>query len=538
MGSRRVLICDELPGEALQKALAVLEQAGLEPQVRTGLTPSELAQAAAEVDALIVRSATRVTRAVLERATRLAVVGRAGVGVDNIDVDACTDHGVLVVNAPQGNTQATAELTLAHLFALARHLPAADRAVREGQWNKKSKLIGCEVQGKVLGVIGLGRIGRAVAQRARGLGLEVLGHDPFLSPDGSAGGGPLEGVELLSLDVLLERCDFVTLHVPYSAATHHLIDAARLARMKRGARLINCARGGLVDEPALLEALSSGQLAGAALDVFESEPPPAGHPLLERGDVVLSPHLGASSSEAQTSVAIEIAREIAGFLNEGLANQAVNAPMLSRATLRELAPWIRLLERVGSFLAQRSSAPLAALELELLGELRSRPREHLHLALLVGALRHGSDTPVNYVRAPRIARERGLTLVEGTGGPSEFVHGLVRVRALPRGGERAQELEASVIGREGRILRLDGVELDLPLEGTILITRHADVPGAVGALGTALGQAQVNVRRIELGPLREGQALGLWSLYGEPPADLLAHLAPLAPLYSAQIVRL
>ncbi|HVS08941.1 MAG TPA: phosphoglycerate dehydrogenase [Planctomycetota bacterium] len=531
----RVLICDALSEEARE----IFAERGIPAEVRTGLGEDELVRAVAGVEALVVRSATKVTRRVIAAAPRLAVVGRAGVGVDNVDLDAATEHGVVVLNAPAGNTTATAELALALLLSLARNVPRADRAVRSGAW-RKGGLVGSELTGKTLGVVGLGRIGRALAERALGLRMEVLAHDPYIAGAGGIAGAkaPVEGVDMVGLDELLERSDFVSLHLPLSDETRHLLSRERLARMKRGARLINAARGGLVDEAALLEALESGRLRGAALDVFEREPPPVDHPLLAREDVVLTPHLGASSDEAQRSVAVEIAREVCDFLEQGVAQNAVNAPPLSRASLREIAPYVRLAERMGSFLAQRCRAPLRVLEVALSGEIAGKDAGHVRLALLAGALRHGSEGPVNYVNAPRLAAERGLALVVAAPGEPEFLHGLVEARAFA--GEASHRVAGTVFGREPRFVEVDGVRLDLVPGGPLLLTRHRDQPGVVGLLGTVLGRYGINIKRIELGPTGEGgaPAAGFLSLYADPPREVLEEIAALEPMRDVQLVHL
>ena len=535
--TERVLICDELAPQALE----VFRQHGFEPEVRTGLGEDQLVARVAEMHALVVRSATKVTRRVIAAAPRLRVIGRAGVGVDNVDLDAATEHGVVVMNSPGGNTTTTAELALALLFALARHLPRADRAVREGEWKLRATLMGSELSGKTLGVIGLGRIGRAVAERALGLRMHVLAHDPFIAGGQPGGKSPVEGVELAGLDELLARADFVTLHVPLGESTRHLLGRERLARMKRGARLINAARGGLVDELALCEALDSGRLAGAALDVLEHEPPPRDHPLLARHDVVLSPHLGASSDEAQRQVAVDIARQIAEFLSEGVAHNAVNAPAASKATLRELAPYILLAERMGSFLAQRASAPLRTIELTLSGEIARGEVELVKLALLVGVLRQGSETPVNFVSAPRLARERSLRLLEASGEEPHFLHSLVKARAFTRGGEETHLVAGTVFGRDPRFVRIDDTHLDLAPVGPLLITEHDDQPGVVGLLGTVLGRHGVNIRRVELGPPERGPerlARGFLTLYDQPSQACIEELRALAPLRKVQVVQL
>ena len=449
----RVLILDDLAPEAFE----VFEQHGTPAERRTGLSEDELVEAVAGAEALVVRSATRITRRVIEAAPRLRVVGRAGVGVDNIDLDAATDNGVVVMNAPTGNTTTTAELAVALLCALARNVPQADRSVRGGSWKKKH-LMGTELAGKTLGVVGLGRIGRVVAQRGLGLAMNVVAFDPYLTGQRS----PLEGVELVELDELLGRADFVTLHVPLNDSTHHLLSRQRIALMKPGARLINAARGGLVDEEALLAALESGRLRGAALDVLESEPPGAEHALVKREDVIVTPHLGASSDEAQRQVALDIARQVAEFLAHGVAHNAVNAPAVSAQTLREIGPYIRLAEKIGSFLAQRSPTPLRTLELALSGELARTDAGHVGLGLLVGVLSHGTETPINFVNAPRLARERGLVLHTATEGGAELHQPGARARALEalgggrgsaRGGRHGAGARAALRARRRRAAR-------------------------------------------------------------------------------------
>jgi D-3-phosphoglycerate dehydrogenase len=527
--SPHVLICDELSPEALE----VFAQSGIAAEQAVGLPEERLRGRAEHATALVVRSATKVTRRLMEAAPRLEVIGRAGVGVDNVDLDAATERGVVVMNAPTGNTTTTAELAIALLCALARHIPRADRTVRAGKWKQKSGLMGTELCDKTLGVIGLGRIGRVVAERGRGLAMHVIAHDPYLSGQRS----PVEGVELVELEELLARSDFISLHVPLTEATHHLLDARRLALCRPGARLVNCARGGLVDEVALVRALDEGRLRGAALDVLETEPPPADHPLFAREDVILTPHLGASSDEAQRSVAIDIARQVCDFLLEGVASNVVNAPPLSKKTLREIAPYIALAERLGRFLAGRSPAPLSRLEVSLTGDIARTDASHVRLALLVGVLRHSADTPVNYVSAPRLAAERGLTLVDLPDEEEHFLHSRMRVRAHSEAGSWL--VAGTVYGREPRIVRVDDVSLDLPPSGPLLITTHLDQPGVVGQIGTLLGLHGVNIRRVELGPPSDGAsgvAAGFFTLYGEPPAAVVSEIAALDALRKVELI--
>jgi D-3-phosphoglycerate dehydrogenase len=531
----RIIVCDDLSSEALE----VFAGNGYEPEVRTGMSEDELVEAARDAHALVVRSATKITRRVIEAAPQLRVIGRAGVGVDNVDLSAATERGVVVMNAPTGNTTTTAELAIALLCALARNVSRADRSVRAGSWKKKH-LMGTELSQKTLGVVGLGRIGRVVASRAIGLDMNVIAHDPYMEGQPS----PIEGVELATLDDLLARSDFVTLHVPLNDSTRHLISRRRILNMKPGARLINAARGGLVDEEALIEALESGRLRGAAFDVLENEPPAPDHPMLQRDDVIVTPHLGASSDEAQRQVATDIARQISEFLSDGVAHNAVNAPAVTAQTLREIGPYILLAEKMGSFLAQRSGTPLRALELSLSGEIARSDASHVRLGLLVGVLRHGSDAPINFVNAPRLAKERGLALHQSKDTGAGFLHSAVRVRARSKqklGGEESHEITGTVLGREPRVVQIDDVRLDLLLQGPLLVTLHDDAPGVIGLLGTILGKSGVNIRRVELGPGDADSgapAMGILTLYEEPPADVLQEIAALEPIRTVQLIRL
>lgn len=530
--SFRVLICDELAPQAME----VFKSRGFEPEVAIGLKEPELVAKVGDVHALVVRSATKITRKVLEAAPNLKVVGRAGVGVDNVDCDAASERGVVVMNTPTGNTVTTAELALALLFSLARHVPKADRETRKGSWAKKG-MMGTEITGKTLGVVGLGRIGKVVADRALGLKMKVLAYDPYLQQGLPTGTRAPAGVELVELDALLAASDFVTLHVPMTDATANLISKERIARMKKGARLINCARGGLVDEAAALEAVEAGKLAGAAFDVLAEEPPAKEHPLLGKENIVVTPHLGASSNEAQLAVAVDIAHQIAEFLLEGVANNAVNAPAVAAADLREVGPYVLLSEKLGAFLAQICERPIRKLELTISGEIAGKDHRHIPLALVASVLRQGMDAGVNFVNAPLLAKERGLELFQRTQEEDELFHSAVRVRATLDDGS-ARSVAGTVFGRAPRIVALDELELDLEPSGPVLITRHADEPGVVGALGTLLGKHKVNIRRIELGPSSGGLATGVLALYEAPPAAVLEELRKLPQVRAARIVRL
>jgi D-3-phosphoglycerate dehydrogenase len=536
----RVIICDDLHPAALEKFL----EHGIEAEVRTGMDEAALIRAVPGVNALVVRSATKITRAVLEAAGDLVVVGRAGVGVDNVDVTAATECGVVVMNTPTGNTTTTGELAIALLCSLARHVPQADRSTRSGNWKKKN-LMGTEITGKVLGVIGLGRIGRVVAQRAAGLRMEVVAHDPYLSKEGLLKSGleaGLEGIELLELDDLLQRSDFVTLHVPLTDETRGLLGAERLGLMKPGARLINCARGGLVDEAALAVALDEGRLAGAALDVLEHEPPPEGHPLLGRDNVILTPHLGASSHEAQRNVAVDVAEQIATFLEDDVARNAVNAPALPASMRRELAPYLLLAERMGSYLAQRMDAPIRKVEFTLAGEVASKDQVGaLRLGFLVALLRRSLEGSVNFVNAPLLAGERDMHILEDSEGSAGNYTNLIKVRVSSENGRESHVVSGTVFGNGPRFVRVDDMHVDLTPEGHLLLTRHTDQPGVLGQIGTLLGEEGVNVSRVELGPHGadlEGQATAFFSLYDMPSERAIERVRALDTVHSARHIDL
>ncbi|MFT4539317.1 MAG: D-3-phosphoglycerate dehydrogenase [Planctomycetota bacterium] len=530
----RILICDELHSSAVD----VFESHGFTPEIRTGMTEAELIAAVPGVNALVIRSATKVTRAVIEAADSLQVVGRAGVGVDNVDTDAASERGVVVMNTPTGNTTTTAELAIALITSLARHLPRADRTTRSGSWSKKG-LMGTELTGKCLGVVGLGRIGRVVAERGMGLAMNVIAADPYLTKTGA--GSPVAGVDLLELDDLLARADFVSLHIPLMDSTRGLISEERIAKMKPGARLINAARGGLIDEAALAVALDEGRLAGAALDVLAEEPPSDDHPLMGRDDVILTPHLGASSHEAQRNVAVQVADQISAFFRDGVANNAINAPALPAKALRELTPYIRLAEKMGSFLAQRCEEPIRKIELTFTGEIVSREAKYLELAFTAAVLRHGLGRPVNFVNAPLLAKERGLRVLHSEEIEPSFFTNRLKARVSSKGGSASHVVSGTTYGDEPRFTRIDEIHVDIAPAGHMLVTRHTDSPGVLGKLGTILGEAGVNIRRVELGPPTQasgGYAAAFLTMYSSPNAKVMDSLRELEPVEHVQLIEL
>jgi D-3-phosphoglycerate dehydrogenase/(S)-sulfolactate dehydrogenase len=508
----RVLVSDELSPEAVR----ILRDAGLEVDVKVGLKADELEAVVGAYDALAVRSATKVTARLLEKAARLRVIGRAGVGVDNVDLDAATRRGVVVMNTPGGSSVTVAELALAMMLSLYRHVPSATASVKAGKWEKK-RFQGREIAGKTLGVVGIGNIGSVLVERARAMKMRVVACDPFITAEAA---GKL-GATLVDLETLWREADVVSLHVPLTEQTRNLVDAATLAKMKRGAILVNCARGGIVDERALADALASGHLGGAALDVFEKEPPAPDHPLFRQDDFVCTPHIGASTEEAQSAVAIAIAEQLVDYLRDGVVKSAVNVPGLPREVLDQLAPYLPLAERLGSLAAQLAPQGPTEVAVEVSGELSSVPMRPLAARALVGLLRHFLDTPVNEVNAPAIARDRGIHLREARSAEPHDWASLVAVTVRGAGGETS--VAGTVYGkREARIVRVGAFRVEAVPAGHVIVCENDDAPGVVGNLGTTLGAAGVNIARISLSRLddRSG-AFAFLNVDSAPTAEVL-----------------
>ena len=528
--AHRVLVSDKLAPEGL----AILRAAGdLEVDDRPGLSPAELLAVIADYDALVIRSGTRVSAEVIAAATRLRVIGRAGIGVDNVDVPAATRRGIVVMNTPGGNNVTTAEHALSLMLSLARFVPQADASLRSGQW-ERNKFTGTEITGKVLGVVGLGNIGRIVADRGAGLAMKVLGYDPFLTPENAP-----PAVELVSLDDLFVRSDFVTVHVPLTAETRNLIDAAAMARMKKGVRIINCARGGIVDEQDLAAAIASGKVAGAAFDVFVDEPPPRDHPLLALPNVVVTPHLGASTGEAQTNVAVAIADQVAAFLSRGAISAAVNMPPVTPEEREFLAPWLLLGEKLGSLMGQLGGGAPKSVEISYEGQVAERGMRTVTAAVLRGILVPILGDEVNWVSAPVVARERGIEVRETTlGRPSGFRDSVMVRVGFADGSNR---LAAGAVFGNGiaRLVRLDGFHLEAAPEGYILLLENRDVPGVVGRVGTLLGKGRVNIAGLQLGREKVGgRALSLFQIDEPVPEAVLAELRQAPEILSARLLHL
>ena len=527
----KILVADDVSDSGLQP----LREAGFVVEKKTGLAPDALREALADSEGLVVRSETKVTPDVMDAARKLRVIGRAGVGVDNIDVPAATARGIVVMNAPDGNTITTAEHTLALLIALARNVPQANSSVKAAKWDRK-RFIGAELQGKTLGIIGLGRIGRAVATRARAFGMKIVAHDPFIAPDQAR---DLE-IESASLDEVFSRADFLTVHTPLTSETRGLIGSQAFAKMKKGARIINCARGGLVDESALYQAIKSGTIAGAALDVFEQEPPPAGHPLLQLDEVIVTPHLGASTAEAQEGVAFTVAEQMRDYLLTGTLRGAVNVPALGAKELSALQPYLALAESLGRFQAQLVDSAVREVRLEFAGEMVELDAAPVTRSFLAGLLRDVSAR-VNIVNAFLIAEERRITVT------TSYVRGggvapAIRTRVVSERGE--QTVSGTVFGiagggREGRITEINDFRIEATPRGRILVMHNRDVPGVIGRVGTILGEQGINISAFHLGR-RElgGEALALIEVDAPVDSDTLSELRSLDPVVSVSQIDL
>ncbi len=512
----KVLIADQLAKEGLAVFAAA---GGLEVVDKAGIKRADLIAMLPEFQALVVRSATEVDAEVIAAGKSLQVIGRAGIGVDNVDVRAATRAGVVVMNTPEGNATTTAEHTLAMMMAAARMIPAAHASMRAGKWEKK-QFLGRELFAKTLGVIGLGNIGRIVVDRAQGLRMKVLVFDPYLDAQAAAA----LGVEAVPLDDLLRASDVITVHTPLNDETRGLVGAPQIDLMKKGVILVNCARGGIYDEAALLAGLNSGQIGAAALDVFAVEPPPPGDPLVAHPRVVCTPHLGASTQEAQVQVSIAIAEQILAFARGEAPRNTVNLPRISPAELRVIGPFIDLAERMGSFGAQLLRGSVRRIEVDVRGEIAAKPTTPLVAAAVAGALRHAFDRPVNAVNARILAEERGVKVVESRSERAEAIYANV-VRVSVEGQESHRVAGTLFEGGEGRFVEVDGWHVEAVPDGWILVVENRDEPGVVGHIGTVLGNASINIARMQLGLDRvKRRALSLVNIDHEAPPEVLRAL--------------
>lgn len=523
---KKVLVSDPLS----EQGIAVLRQAGLEVDVNTGLPEEELVKIIHQYHGLVVRSQTKVTAKIIAAAKNLKVVGRAGVGVDNVDLEAATEHGVIVLNAPSGNTISTAEHTMAMMLSLSRNIPQAHRSMQEGRWDRK-KYTGVELNEKVLGIIGMGRVGSEVAKRAQSFGMRILAFDPYLAEERAKE----LGVELATVEEILPVADFITVHTPLTPQTKNLISDDEFAKMKDQVRVINCARGGIIDYDALYRAVKAGKVAGAALDVYEQEPP-EDLPLRELPQVILTPHLGASTAEAQINVAIDVAKEMVRALQGKTFKNAVNMTPLRSEVLAQLEPYMDLGQRLGSMAAQLSPSGIGSIEVTYSGELAEMEVAPLTTSLLMGVLKPPYGDEVNMVNASYLAKKRGIAVKESRADAPEDYTNLISITTHSAKG--SHQLAGSLFARnEARVVQVEGYHVDVIPQGHLLMINHHDRPGIIGEVGTLLGKAGINIATMQVGR-REigGDAVMILSIDNELAADFLAKIGEIQGIRDARLV--
>lgn len=537
----RILIADKLSDAGVELLQC---EPDFQVDVKTGLTPEQLLDCVGAYDALLIRSATKVTAEVIERGVRLKVIGRAGTGVDNVDVEAATRHGIAVMNTPGGNAISVAEHAFALMLAMARHIPHANDSLKQAKWDKKS-FLGTELKDKILGILGLGKIGAEVARRALAFKMKVLAYDPFVAERVAKD----LGVHLVSLDHVLKESDYLSLHLALTPETRHFIDAAKLSTMKPTARLINCARGEVIDEAALHEALVAKRIAGAALDVFAEEPP-QNRKLLDLPNLICTPHIGASTIEAQENVGLEIAEQIRTFFKTGIAQNTLNLPAMTLEEFCKIEPYLQLGERLATFLASIVEGRLHEIGIRYYGELAHLPTSFISNAIVQAALRPITDR-VNAVNARAVAEERGITVVEshstrqrhfsnlislkfhltdGSGRPphEEWIEGTVLLGPWSKANESAF-----------RTVSVDGIDIEAPLRGTILFFRNEDTPGVIGHIGTTLGQVQVNIASFALGRDENTHtAIGLVNIDDDVPGEILDGIRKLPAIRFVRLIKM
>ncbi len=521
----RVLIADQLSPAAVE----IFRQRGVEADVKVGLSKEDLLAVIGDYDGLAVRSATKATKPVIEAAKRLKVIGRAGIGVDNVDIPAATAAGVVVMNTPFGNSITTAEHAIAMMFALARQLPAADASTQAGKW-EKNRFMGVELYAKTLGLIGAGNIGSIVADRANGLKMKVIAYDPFLSPERAVE----IGVEKVELPDLLARADIITLHTPLTDKTRNILSAEALSHTKKGVLIVNCARGGLVDEQALRAALENGQVGGAAFDVFVEEPAKE-NVLFGAPNFIATPHLGASTGEAQENVALQVAEQMSDYLLTGAVTNALNSPSITADEAPKLKPFVALAEKLGTFAGQMVDEGLKGIDIAFEGEVAALNVRPLAAAALAGVLRP-MLAEINMVSAPAVAKERGITVSESRQDASPIYDSLIRITVETEFGRRS--FAGTLVAGAPRIVEVKGMELDAAFAPAMLYVNNLDKPGFIGALGALLGEAQVNIATFNLGRVGAGDdAIALVGVDQAPEAALMARIAALPHVKEARALR-
>jgi D-3-phosphoglycerate dehydrogenase len=525
----KILVSDNLS----EKGVDILKEAGFQVDVKTGMSPEELKACIGQYHGIVIRSATKLTSDVIDAAGNLRVIGRAGSGLDNVDKPAASKKGIVVMNTPGGNTITTAEHTVSLMVSLARNIPQATSSMKEGKWEKK-KFKGVELYGKTLGVVGLGQIGAQVAKRAQGLEMNVLAYDPFLSDDKASE----MGVEKLSIQEIFRRADFITFHTPLTDETRNLVNKKSIKSMKDGVRLINCARGGIINEDDLYEALKSGKVAGAALDVFIKEPTTSDEKLLELDNLICSPHLGASTDEAQINVAVAVAEQIADYLKHGTIRNAVNFPSIPKEEVPKLSPYIRLAEGLGNFAAQVFGKGLTEVKIEYGGDAADLKHEPVTIAAIKGVLDPILQETVNFVNAPFIAKERGIETKVTTSSEAGDYHSIVTLTLMDK--EKTMSFSGTLYGRKDpRIVMVDNFPVEILPEGDILIVYNNDKPGVIGSIGTLLAEHGINIAWMHFGRKSAGGlAISVVAVDTRLSDEILDKLRALPNILSARQVHL
>lgn len=523
----KLLVTDPISDEGLE---ILRRDERVQVDVKSDLSHEELIETIGDYDGIIIRSGTKVTSEVIDAGRSLKVVGRAGVGVDNVDVDYATRKGVLVMNTPAANILSAAEHTMAMMMALARKIVWADTSLKSGKWERK-KFTGIELSGKTLGIVGIGRVGGEVAKRAKAFQMRLIGYDPFISPENAV----KVGVRLLPLERVLEEADIITVHAPLTKGTYHLLGEEQIRLLKPSALVINCARGGIIDEDALYSALKEGRIAGAALDVYEQEPP-LGSNLLELENIVTTPHLGASTKEAQEKVSLEMAEHVKKFLLEGRISNAVNAP---RGKVDpKLAPFIPLAETLGCFAMNIFDGPLRRMQITICGEIASRDTSMVRISALIGALSNVTGENTNVINAEAIAKEKGIQVIESKVDECSHFVNMVSIQ-LQSDGHRVEVRGTAFPADEPRLVGIDEFDIDMPLEGDLIMTIHQDLPGVIGKVGNTLGNRNINIARMRVGRKNRGERALMLVVVDDPvDKDLLEELVREAGLQEARYIRL
>ncbi|MBQ1335944.1 MAG: phosphoglycerate dehydrogenase [Selenomonadaceae bacterium] len=511
------------------KGIELLEKE-FEVVVKEKISHEELLSIIPEFDALMVRSASKVTADVIERAEKLKIIGRAGVGVDNIDSPAATARGIIVINSPGGNTIAATEHTMAMMLAMSRHIPIANETLQKGEWNRK-KYVGVELRGKTLGVVGMGRIGSGVAKRALAFDMNVIAYDPYINEERAKS----LGVKVGSLDDVIAEADFITVHMPLTPETKGMISMEQMKKMKKGVRLVNCARGGIIDEADLAQAVKDGIVAGAAIDVFTSEPIPADHPLLGIPGIILTPHLGASTVEAQIGVSVDVSEGILAALKGEPVSTAVNMAPVSPQVMKVIGPYLNLAERIGGTVCSLAEGPIKSVEITYNGEITEVNTGLLSTAVIKGMLNPIMESEVNYVNAPGFAKERNIKITETKNKEAENFANLITVKVKAK--DKEVSVQGTLFGDEGRIVRINKFRVDVDPHARILICPHINRPGIIGTVGSIMGAANINISGMQVGKADvEGTNLMVLTIDDDIPADILAKVKEVDGIFDAKLV--